>query len=175
MMLETFIFISLWLAILCYQDCRHRVLPNVLTCGGALMALAVRYGAGGWAAGNAGLLGGLACGLFLLLPFCLHAAGGGDVKMLFAVGCVTGLRLAPAVILFTSLAGLVLVVVMLLVGLADGGRLKHYLRCAFDWRYDRVAGRATLPPRDSERARVPFGVAIAVGTWMALILDLVAT
>ena len=66
-----FVALTPWLAILCYQDCRWRRLPNVLILGAALVALAVRYGAGGWALGNAGALGGIVCGLFLLLPFIL--------------------------------------------------------------------------------------------------------
>jgi len=164
------VLLSVWLAVLCYMDCRYRRLPNALTVGGALVALAARYGAGGWAAGNAGILGGIVCGLFLLLPFILHAAGGGDVKMLFAVGCALGIRCAPAVILYTSLAGLLLMLVMLAWGASDGRRLKHYLRSLFDCRYDRAAGRAALPPKDSEKCRVPFGVAIAVGAWATLIL-----
>ena len=163
------IALSTWLAVLCYQDCRRRVLPNVLTLGGAAVALAVRYGAGGWATGNAGVAGGVVCGLFLILPFILHSAGGGDVKMLFAVGCAMGLDKAAEVILFTSLAGLLLMLVMLFAGMADGRRLKHYARCLLDWRYDRMAGKAALPAKDDERVRVPFGVAIAVGTWATLL------
>ena len=160
---------SVWLAVLCYHDCRYRALPNALTLGGAAVALAVRYGAGGWAGGNSGVAGGIVCGLFLLLPFFLHSAGGGDVKMLFAVGCIMGLGRAGEVILFTSLAGLLLMFVMLVVGKADGSRLKHCIRSLFDWRYDRAAGKATLPPKDNEKVRVPFGVAIAVGTWATLL------
>ncbi len=169
MYLLAIVALSLWLAVLCYTDCRYRVLPNALTFGGALVALAVRYGAGGWAAGNSGFAGGIVCGLFLILPFILHSAGGGDVKMLFAVGCMMGLKRAAEVILFTSLAGLLLMFVMLLVGMADGRRLKHYMRCLFDWRYDRAAGKAALPPKENEKVRVPFGVAIAVGTWTTLL------
>lgn len=170
-----FVALTPWLAILCYQDCRWRRLPNVLTLGAALVALAVRYGAGGWALGNAGALGGIVCWLFLLLPFILRAAGGGDVKMLFAVGCAVGLGRSAQVILFTSLAGLALMLVLLLVGLADARRLKHVLRSVFDWRYDRAAGRAALPPKSSERCRVPFGVAIAAGTWITLAFEVFAT
>lgn len=162
---------SIWLAALCYSDCRHRRLPNLLTVGGALVALAVRYGAGGMLAGNSGLAGGVVCGLFLLLPFILHAAGGGDVKMLFAVGCIMGMEKAPETILFTSFAGLLLVIVMLLAGLANSARLKHYARSIFDWRYDRKAGKAALPPKDDERTRVPFGVAIALGAWTTMLFD----
>lgn len=92
--------------------------------------------------------------------------------MLFAVGCVMGLRQAPAVILFTSLAGLILMAVMVIWGHTDSRRLKHYVRSLVDWRYDRKAGAAALPPKSTEKCRVPFGVAIAVGTWVALLFDL---
>lgn len=160
-----------YLAILAYQDCRYRRLPNALTLGGAFLALAVRY-ALGFPLGNEGLLGGLLCGLFLLLPFVLRAAGGGDVKMLFAVGCALGVSRAMELILFTSLAGLALMLAMLVWGHVDPSRLRHFLRSAFDWRYDRKAGRAALTPKDSERCRVPFGVAIAAGAWAALIWEI---
>ena len=161
-----------WLMILCWQDCRWRRLPNVLTLGGALVALVARYGANGVACGNSGIYGGIVCGLFLLLPFILRAAGGGDVKMLFAVGCAVGLERTAATILFTSLAGLVLMVVMLFSGAADPARLKHCVRVVFDWNFDRKAGRAALPPKSSERCRIPFGVAIAVGVWAALAIEI---
>lgn len=161
-----------WLAVLAYQDCRYRCLPNVLTLGGALFALAWRFGDGGMAALMSGIWGGFVCGIFLLLPFILHAAGGGDVKMLFAVGCVMGLRQAPAVILFTSFAGLLVMIVMLIWGHADPRRLKHYARVLFDWRYDRKAGAAALPSKSSEKCCIPFGVAIAIGTWVAILFDL---
>lgn len=158
----------LWLAILAYLDCRYRRLPNALTVSGALVALAWRFG-GGAAAGMDGVWGGVVCGLFLLLPFVLHAAGGGDVKMLFAVGCAAGLGRAAEVILFTSLAGLFIMPVMLLVGRADPSRLRHWARSLFDWRYDRAAGAAALPPKSEEKCRVPFGVAIALGTYAAML------
>ena len=167
-----FCLMTPYLAILCYMDCRYRRLPNALTLGGVLVALAARYGAGGMACGNAGLLGGIVCGLFLILPFALRAAGGGDVKMLAAVGCALGLGRVVETILFTSVAGLLLMGVFLIWGNADARRLKHLFRSAFDWRDDRKAGRAALPPKDSERCRVPFGVAIAAGAWTALLWEM---
>lgn len=161
-----------WLAILCYYDCRFRRLPNVLTLGMALVALAWRLGEGGGASALSGFAGGLLCGLFLLLPFYLRGAGGGDVKMLFAVGCAIGLSRCALVLLLTSLAGVLLAIIMLLCGMADAKRLRHCLRSIFDWRYDRKAGRENLPPKNDEKSRVPFGVAIAAGTWLALFFEL---
>jgi len=157
-----------WLLSLCVSDVRRRRLPNALTLGGAAAALAVLWGAGGTAALLDGLAAGALCGLFLLLPFFLRAAGGGDVKMLFACGIIAGMRHAMALLLFMSFAGFILAVVMAVAGRVDLARLEHAGRCLLDWRYDRKAGRAALPPRESERGRVPFGVAIAAGLFMAL-------
>ena len=69
----------------------------------------------------------------------------------------------------TSLAGLAMGLAMLALGQLDGARLAHYLRCAFDWRYDRAAAAAALPPKDSPRYRIPFSVPIAVGLAVALV------
>lgn len=157
-----------WLFFLCRFDWRERRLPNALTLGGLAVALTLRLGWGGVPSFLDGVFGMLLCGAFLMIPMLMRAAGAGDVKMLAACGAVTGLGAALDFLLATSLAGLVLVVVMLCLRIADGARLKHYFRVFFDWRYDRRAGRAVLPARDSEKARIPFGIAIAAGLWITL-------
>lgn len=119
-----------------------------------------------------GVIGGLLCGTFLLLPFLMRGAGGGDVKMIAAVGAVLGVYRIALMLFITSLAGFVLALFMLICRKADPARLKHYFLCLFWWKYDRAAGKAALPEKDSEKARVPFGVAIAVGTWLALIFEI---
>lgn len=159
---------SLWAVVMSVYDIRHRLLPNWLTLGGAVAALAVRI----WGQGIPGLVEGVAAGtvagVFLLLPFLMRGAGGGDVKMLFAAGIMAGWgRLIP-LLWFMSLSGLALAVVMLVGNRADGARLKHYARSLLDWRYDRKAGAEALPPKESARVRVPFGVAISAGLILAL-------
>ena len=71
--------------------------------------------------------------------------------------------------LFISLTGLLLGLVMLAFGRVRSSRLKHWLRVIFDWRYDRKKGAENLPPKNDEKERVPFGVAIALGTVFTLI------
>ncbi len=163
--------LTVWLLALCAEDVRRRRLPNALTLGGALVALVWRAGRGAPAFAG-GLEGGALCALLLLFPFFLHAAGGGDVKMLFAVGAALGRERALGVLFWVSLSGLALALLFLLFGRVDRSRLAHYARCVFDWRYDRAAGRAALPPKSSEKARVPFGLAIAAGTWLELLFPL---
>ena len=82
----------------------------------------------------------------------------------------------PAVLpmlLISSLSGLALGIAMRLAGALDGARVRHFFRCLFDWRYDRAEGRKSLPDREDEKARVPFGAAISVGIWTTLLLRLI--
>ena len=164
----TICIITPLLAVLCWYDCKYRRLPNVLTLGLILLSLIWRICMGGWYGFVDGVLGGLVCGAFILIPFLMRGAGGGDLKMIFGTGIATGLHLSFAELLFVSLTGVVLGLGMLVFKRVDGRRLKHYLRCVFDWRYDRKAGAESLPDRTDERGRVPFGVAIAIGTVITL-------
>ena len=156
------------LAVLCWYDCKYRRLPNALTLGLMLLSLVWRLVIGGWHGFLDGLLGGLVCAAFILIPFLMRGAGGGDLKMIFGAGIATGLKLCFAELLFVSVTGVVLGLGMLIFRKVDGSRLKHYIRSVFDPRYDRKAGAENLPAREDERGRVPFGVAIAIGTVITL-------
>lgn len=157
------------LAILCWHDCKYRRLPNAYTLALAVLGIVWRFVFGGIGGLLDGLLGGLVCALFLLLPFLVKGAGGGDLKMIAAAGIFTGWRFCCAEMLFISLTGLLLGLVMLAFGRVRSSRLKHWLRVLFDWRYDRKKGAENLPPKSDEKERVPFGVAIALGTVFTLI------
>ena len=68
-----------------------------------------------------------------------------DVKFIMAAcGTVLGAARIPLLLLATSVAGLVLMAVMLTAGLASGSRLRHLFRSLCDWRYDpwKSPGRA---------------------------------
>lgn len=157
-----------WAGVLSWSDCRTRRLSNAWTLGGAAVALVFRLAYGGWPCFADGFAAGAGAGAFLLVPFLLRGAGGGDVKMLFAAGAITGWDRLFLLLWATSLAGVVMGLVMLALGQLDGARLKHVVRCAVDWRYDRKVGAAALPPKDSARLRIPFSVPISVGLLVAL-------
>ena len=162
-----------WLAVLCVKDLKTRRLPNVWTLGGLAAGLVVQFGWGG----VAGLLDGLeaagVCILFLLIPFLVRAAGAGDLKMLAACGAFIGMRQVLLLLLSVSFAGFFVAVGMLITHKVGAARMKHAFRTLFDWRYDRKAGRAALPPKEDEGNRVPFGLAIALGTLATLALEAV--
>lgn len=160
-----------WLAVLCAKDLKTRRLPNVWTLGGLAAGLVVQFGWGGVAGLVDGLEAAGTCVLFLLIPFLVRAAGAGDLKMLAACGAFVGMRQVLLLLLAVSFAGFFVAVGMLVTRKVGAARMKHAFRCLFDWRYDRKAGRAALPPKEDEGNRVPFGVAIAIGTIVTLVLE----
>ena len=86
----TILLLSAMLAIAVHSDLRQQRIPNVLSLFGLLAALALQ----GLAGGVHGLLWGLAgatVGLLCFAPlYLLRAMGGGDVKLLAAVGAFLG-------------------------------------------------------------------------------------
>ncbi len=156
---------------LCVSDVRRRILPNAVTLGGLACGLALAAGFGGLV-GFLDSLEAAGCGvLFLILPYLFRAAGAGDVKMLAACASFVGMRQVPFFLMAVSFAGLVVAIAMIVMRQVSAARLKHAFRTLFDWRYDRKAGAAAIPAKDDERARVPFGCAIALGTWATLIQE----
>ena len=162
-----------WLAVLLWCDWKTRTLPNRYTIGGSLVIVVWQYAWGGFPLFFNSVAGGVIAGALLLIPFLLRAAGAGDVKFLFASGLLVGYPAVFLMLLLTSIFGLLLGIVMQLTGFLDGSRLKHYARCLFDWRYDRKQGRSSLPGREEEKVRIPFGVAISIGVATTLLLRIV--
>jgi prepilin peptidase CpaA len=106
----------------CVTDLRSRRIPNALTFGTAAAALV--YGAvmGGWAGLGNALLGWVIGAVVFIVPFALGGLGGGDVKLLAALGAWLGPMPAVWVALYTGVAGGIMA---LAVAIASG-----YLRKA---------------------------------------------
>jgi prepilin peptidase CpaA len=147
-----------------------RRIPNALTFGGALLALvyfAIVQGLSGvlWA------LGGWTVGLLIWMPlFVLRGLGGGDIKLLAAIGAWLGPALALWVALFAAVAGGVLALVVALYA--------GYLRTALSnvWgllTFWRIAGLKPHPALSLDAPagsapRLPYAIAIAAGVVLTL-------
>lgn len=107
---------------------------------------------------------GMLTGLLVLLPFYLfRAMGAGDLKLMTMVGAFTGPMLMPDIVISTFIVGGVIAAVMLT------GRL--IVSSALAQRLDERLGTAiyTLEPQKKERLKkLPYGVAIALGTLIAV-------
>ena len=163
-----------FLTALAVADVRTRKLPNAWTLGGLAVGITLQAGWNGWAGVRDALGGAGVCALFLIIPFLVRAAGAGDLKLLAACGSFLGTQESLFLLVAVSIVGFVMALVLLLVRRAGLPRLRHFARTIFDWRYDRRAGAAALPPIDQEAGRIPFAVAIAIGTAATLALELVA-
>lgn len=155
------------LAIASVSDYTSRRIPNVLTAGAFVVALALRA-----LVGADVLLDGLAgacLALLIALPvFARRGIGGGDAKLLIAVGAFVGPSVLVPVLLATALVG----GVMSLGAAALRGTLLPVL---FNTR-DLLGNVLTLGRRGARTSldtpgavSVPYGVAIALGTVIALI------
>lgn len=156
--------------IACVTDLRTRRIPNVLTFGAALAGLVahtvIEGPTGALTAG-----GGWLTGLVIFLPFfALGGMGGGDVKLLAALGAWLGAYETLYVALYSAAAGGALAVV---VALSRG-----YLRVAFAnildmLRYWRESGlrpvpNFTLDTPDAPRLAyaLPMFVGVMVTLWL---------
>lgn len=157
------------LIIACTTDIRGQRIPNWLTCSAALAGLVCQAATGGLHGFLVGI-GGLALGLALLMPFYLAGGmGAGDVKLMGAIGAIIGPKAVFSAFVFTALVGGVYAVIILIVHgyLKEtvsryGGMLKA-LCCTGGFAYVR-------PTEKESKPLLCYGVAIAAGTFLSLIL-----
>lgn len=161
---------SHWMAggavILCcvasWTDLRSRRIPNALTIPALVAALCVH---GALGAGQGLLLsfcGAMAAGALLLPGYLFRFTGGGDVKLLMAVGAILSFPTA----LLAGIAALLFGGVLGLFAALRRRRLREVLgRTAglARWAAVRAAGVPMAAPETS-KIHIPFGVAIALAT-----------
>ncbi|MCU1297126.1 MAG: type prepilin leader peptidase family protein [Acidobacteriaceae bacterium] len=144
-------------------DIRSARIPNRLTYGALVAALVLRtavLGLSGLKSGAAGMLvaGGLFCILFLL-----GAMGGGDVKLMAAVGAWVGSTHVMTLILAAALAGGVLAIAHMIFRQMVGQTLRNTVQLIC---YRFASGLRPHPVFNIQSpgsTRVPYGIAIAVG------------
>jgi prepilin peptidase CpaA len=137
-------------------DVRSRRIPNWLTASALLCGVVLNV----WLLGVAGAVGavaGAALGLVLLLPFyARRTIGAGDVKLLAALGALVGPHVLVSVAVYMALVGGAMSILIMFLR----GRLFIALHELF------IQHR---PPTPSG-VKAPYGVAIAGGVYLALLL-----
>jgi prepilin peptidase CpaA len=153
--------LTLLLAAAAWTDYRNRRIPNALTMSGLAAALLLRVAVGPEAIIE-GLVGALLAFVLTLPLLMLGVMGGGDVKLLIAIGAFMGPRhFLWAAVLIAIIGGMMAAVdagrrgVLLPVLFNCGQIMKHW---------------ATFGRRGANRSfasvgalTIPYGVAIAVG------------
>ncbi len=151
-------------------DLRMRRIPNLLTFGAAAAGLIYHLTSGGVGAFGHSAAGWLVGALVFIVPFALRGLGGGDVKLLAALGAWIGPRDVVWLALYTGMAGgMMAVVVAFACGyLRRGAENIWTLLC--HWR---VAGLQALPELTLDGTSAPklaYAVPILAGmvavTWL---------
>lgn len=149
-------------------DFRSRRIPNWLTGPSVLLGLLLHLVLGGWRSIFTAALAGLIAGAAFLFFYLAGGMGGGDVKLITAVGCCAGLSHVTGILIATALAGGIFALVLALVA----RQLKHTL-CNVTQVLLHHASVGLQPHPDlnvhnPRTLRLPYGVAIGAGAAMTL-------
>lgn len=142
-------------------DARWRRIPNWLTYPAIPIAILLHTLAAGWHGAKLSLLG-TALGLGLLLPFVLlRSLGGGDWKLVGALGAFFGPARLLQVLIYTLLINGLMALVMVIWKRRVGRTLRNLasMSAAF-FRFHLPGADLTIDNPDAVKA--PFGVAAAL-------------
>ena len=154
-----------------YTDVRYHKIPNWLTYPGVLVGLAGHTIGGGLTGqgplelGLAGSAAGLAAGFLpLLAAWLLGGIGGGDAKVMGAVGARTGWRFTLAAMLY----GLVIAALMAVVVMVAKRVTRRTLRRVGRFFVLLFVPGGLTDPATEDSPRVPFGLALCIGAAISL-------
>ena len=156
------------IAIAAYTDWRWRLIKNSLTLPAIALGLILNLLGSGWSGFVSGLLG-LAAGFgLMMIPFVLGQMGGGDVKLLAALGSLVGPYAILNVFLYTTLAGGLLALGFALFQKEGFNTLRRTWHLAIGLFIFRTKPIMTSEP--GQGVTMPYGLAIAAGTVTYLLL-----
>lgn len=159
---------ALLLLVLCaYWDIRYRRIPNWATLPGVALGLGLNGLFLGWQGLKTSGLGLLVGFGALLVLFVLGWMGGGDVKLMAAVGALKGFPFIVGALFYSLLVAVVIGVALLIWNRRTLRTVKNMFFV--------VGSRVTklIPRQDIDKEqtqKLPFGLAIVLGTVWFMIL-----
>jgi prepilin peptidase CpaA len=152
-------------------DVKSRRIPNFITAPALLIGLAMHLALGGWGQFFSSLAAGLICGLVFLVFYLAGGMGAGDVKLIFAVGCIAGLSHVPYLLVLTAISGGVMAIGLAVIR----GRLQQtFMNVAALASHHTNEGLTPHPDLNISNAqtlRLPYALAIASGSLLTLYLQ----
>ncbi|MGB7061065.1 MAG: prepilin peptidase [Candidatus Zixiibacteriota bacterium] len=150
-----------------YSDLRWRKIPNCLTLPAIALGFVLNFVGNSWN-GLIFAFFGLLLGMgLLMLPYLLGGMGGGDVKLMGALGALLGSHAVLNVFLYTSLVGGMIAIAVAVANRSLIEMLKRivlFLKCVFLFQAP-ATGAAVFKKSPS----MPYGVAMGAGTLLYLI------
>ena len=149
----------------CFDVTTKRI-PNALTYAACLWGFALGAYFGGWAGLGDSALGFAGGFVPVLIMFLGGSIGGGDVKLMGAVGALLGFPGGLNAFISAVLVGGFFAAIILLWQ----GRLGPILRYAFSTLLSKVVPTyVPYPAPPAVKDSFPFGVAIALGTYLTVV------
>lgn len=177
------VVLVLLLLIAAFSDAKDKKIPNKLTFPVILLGLILNLIINGFSGIKFSVLGFLlGLGVFFI-PFALGLMGGGDVKLMAAIGALMGWRFTLVSAVFSAVAGILVVVGYL----SYKRRLVSYFKPYFagmgrlilryiDFpkgstvgeKFKKLSYGNEVKKGEEDKLYVPYGVAIALGTLFVL-------
>jgi prepilin peptidase CpaA len=155
-------------AVAAVVDVSTRKVPNALTFGAAAVGLAFGLATNGLA-GLGWSLAGWAVGVLLFLPlFAVRAMGGGDVKLLAAMGAWLGPALVVWVAVYGAIAGGVIAIPLLLIRRRLRSTVVNAWGLLAHWRTSGLEPHPVVTLENPEAVRMPYALPIALGALATL-------
>ncbi len=154
-------------AIAVYTDVRYGKIYNYLTLPAMGLGLVLNT-IGGGVDGLVASLGGvgIALALFLMSRFLGRILGGGDIKLLGAVGALQGATFLVWALLYTALIGGVLAIIVAIGHGILWQRVKNLVAACYLRTVAHVPMEIEI--QDSKSPRLPYAIAIGLGSLVAL-------
>ena len=168
--------LALILCLASYTELRDNRIPNALTLGGIGAGFILGYLPGGITLGSS--LGGFLIGFgFLFIFYMVGGMGGGDVKLMGAVGALFGHQLIQPTLVYTAIVGGIMAIFAVIWKPGN-------LRFIRNWRQDCAGGNNDADEQESCKTdkhdtateenglgTIPYGLAIVVGSIMTIFLS----
>jgi prepilin peptidase CpaA len=168
-------FVTIFLAVLLIAsaiiDLKIQKIPNLLTLPGMLIALGYHSTMNGLE-GFLFSAGGIGVGISLLIiPYLMGGMGAGDAKLMGAIGGFIGVKAAfYAFFIIAAVGGIyALIIVVIYRSNSDG-----FLRKQFDTLLNLILLQKYVPDieeRENSRPKLCYGLAIALGTGIYILLE----
>jgi prepilin peptidase CpaA len=150
-----------------YTDLRWRKIPNNLTVPAAVAGIVLNTLSGGWFGLLFSLMGMVIGILIFIVPFALRGMGGGDVKLMGALGALLGGYAIVSVALYAALLGGVLGILMAIYHRQLGRSL---VRVGMIIKRLIPFGDGSPGIDKTTSLRLPYGLAIGGGTMLLLVV-----
>ncbi len=151
------------LSVASWTDIRRGKIYDWLTLPAIFLGLAIHFIAGGIGEPLLySLIGAVVGGGVFWVFYLFNAVGGGDVKLMAAIGALMGFRFTVSALVVISIVGAFMALLVLVFRRRLLQGLKESARTMFFIRKRRV--------EESARITIPYGVAIAAGSFVTWVL-----